>query len=97
MLNLSEVFDMYADQYLHFQNILNPPSKYRDVCAFLYLEQHNLGMNERDIIASSGHDEIYLKVDTEFLASAATEEDILYLIRCGVMYNEEDESLSMFV
>jgi hypothetical protein len=48
-------------------------------------------------VTAAEHDEIWLDVDCERLAEIATEVDILYLVRCGVRYDEYNKSLQMFV
>ena len=92
-IDLDAVFDKFDDEYLKFSRIESAPSRRPDICAFLLLDRLVPGWT--DIIGSSEHDEIFLNVDVEKLASCATEENIRYLIRCGVHYGEE--GLSMFV
>jgi len=93
-INLSEVFLKFEDEYHKFDLIENKPSKRPDLCAFLLLDKIIPGNS--DIVGAAEHDEIYLGVDCEVLSEIATEDDILYLVRCGVIYNEEYDSLSMF-
>jgi len=82
-------------EFLRFENIVDPPAKRPDICAFLLLDK--LLPGERDIISCAEHDQIWLDIDTEELAKVATKEDVIYLLRCGVWYEEDTESLSMFV
>ena len=90
-MNLKEVFEKYSDEYIEFDRIVNPRHQQPDICAFLMLADlvPNLG---RDVVAGAEHDKIWLDTDCEKLAEVATD-----LIRCGVMYDEDTESLSMFV
>jgi hypothetical protein len=48
------------------------------------------------MVSAAEHDEIYLDVDAEDFANAATEEDVLFLTRCGVRFDEENDSFAMF-
>ncbi len=48
------------------------------------------------MVACAAHDEIWLRTDLDDLARAATKDDIITLIRCGVRIDEEHESLAMF-
>jgi len=50
-----------------------------------------------DLITSADHDQIWLYVDAEELAAVITEEQVKYLSDCGVFFDEDTDSLSMFV
>jgi hypothetical protein len=96
MLNLKKVFDKYNDrEFLRFERVESPLSERPDLCAFLLLD--SIAPGKSDMVSGADHDEIWLFVDTEALAEKATEEQILTLVRCGIMYDEEFESLAMFV
>jgi len=92
---LREVFEDSEDEFGEFSKIENPPSKRRDICAFLKLDSLLPSEKVGDIIGWSEHDEFGLDIDLEELAGVATKDDILYLIRCGVIMGEHD-SLTMF-
>ena len=82
--------------YLKFAHI---PTERRlsqrpDLHVFQLLDQ--LVPGSHDIIAGAEHDVIWLEVSVEDLAAVITEEQILDLARCGVMYHNETESLRMF-
>ena len=97
-MNISEAFAKYEEsEFLKFERIEKDKMLHerKDIGAFMLL--HKLAPGTGDIVVSAEHDEIWLDVDIEKLESSATEEDILYLIRCGVMYDTETDSLSMFV
>jgi hypothetical protein len=49
------------------------------------------------MVSAAEHDEIYLSIDMEDFAKVASEEDILFLTRCGVRFDEEYDCLAMFV
>ena len=95
MIKLKKTFKKYnEEEYLKFDRIENPPSKRPDLCAFLLLDA--LVPATRDLIDWAGYDEISLDVDLDKLKQVATEEDILFLVRCGIRYDDEG-CLKMFV
>lgn len=91
---ITELFEKHNDEYLKFSRIENPPSKRPDLCAFIKLDQ--IVPAKTDIVSAAEHDEIYLSPALEELG-AATEEDIIYLIRCGARIDSYGEGLAMFV
>lgn len=95
MLDLAELFDKYDSDYLKFDRVENKLHHRSDICAFLLLDK--LLPNKNDMVSAAEHDEIFLDADLEELAKVATEDDILMLIRCGVHYDSETDSLAMFV
>lgn len=93
---LAALFEKHENEYLEFKPM--PPQRLcerRDLCAFILLHQLVPGTN--DMVSAGEHDQIWLDVSAEALAAVAMEDDVLTLIRCGVMYDEETDSLSMFV
>lgn len=95
---LREIFgDDNHEEFLKFENV---PSARRlsnrpDIHAFILLDK--LSPGKSDIVSSADHDQIWLGVDVEDIAEWADEEDILDLIRCGVMLDEDRDCFSMFV
>lgn len=53
--------------------------------------------SKRSMISCAEHDEIWLDVDLEWLASVATLEDVEYLVSCNILLDEDTDSLHMFV
>lgn len=86
MIDVAEAFDKVDDEFHKFDRIEDPLSPCHDLCAMMYLVKL-LGITS-SIIAASEHDEVYLNVDDEEFAEVATQEDVLYLTRCGVMNGE---------
>lgn len=85
--------DIPPDQRLHERADLN---------GFLLLHQLDPGTlnyanRKDDILAAACHDEVFLSGDPTSVAAAATPDDVLNLIRCGVRYDRETESFCMFV
>jgi len=96
-MTLQEMFAKHADEYLHFERVTSPPHWRPDLCAFILLDQLVAGGAGRKMIAAADLDEILLDVDCDALAAVATDEDIRLLVRCGVRYDSETDSLAMFV
>lgn len=94
MINIKETFKKYEDEYLNFTPT-EGNSKRGDLSAFMLLDR--LVPDDRDLISSSEHDEIFLNIDCSKLAEVASEEDILFLVRCGILYNDTYDCLAMTV
>ena len=88
MIDLCEAFKSHEDEFLKAEGDMP-----KDLEAFIYLQ--TLVPSDEDIIVSAEHDKIWLSTDMEMLAKVATDEDILYLVRRGVMY--DGDGLTMFV
>lgn len=82
MLDLTEIFNKYDDEYLEFEKVENKLSSRPDLHAFILLDR--LVPGDREIVFVAKRDKLILDTDIEELAKVATEEDILTLIRCGV-------------
>jgi hypothetical protein len=95
MIDIPELFDKYDSDHLKFDRVENKLHHRADICAFLLLDK--LLPRNRDMIQAASHDEIFLDANLEELAKVATEDDILMLTRCGVHYDSDTDSLSMFV
>lgn len=94
MLNLQEVFKKHQDEYGKFDKVIGKAGNRPDLNAFLLLDY--ICPNNYDIVEYSEHDIIYLGIEPDELAKKATEEQIITLIRCGVMYDAFMPSLTMF-
>lgn len=93
-MKFQEACEKHEKEYIKFDNIENKLSSRPDIHAFILLNQ--LVPGKRDMVSASEHDVFYLDVSPEELDKVATEEQMLDLIRCGVMYDSEADSLSMF-
>ncbi len=93
---LSATFDKYEDEYIQFQNVANKRSRRPDMHAFIVLDELLPGDGKGDLISAAEHDQFFLDIEPEALARVATEEIILDLVRCGVSFDEETESLFLF-
>jgi len=93
---LKATFDKYDDEYIQFQNVANKRSRRPDMHAFIVLDELLPGDEKGDLISAAEHDQFFLDIEPEALARVATEEIILDLVRCGVSFDEENESLFLF-
>lgn len=94
-IDLNEAFESHNDEFLKFDRIEVKRSKRADMHAFLLLDE--LQPRERKIVGGASHDQIWLDADCTELAENITEAQILELVRCGIMFDSESESLYMFV
>ena len=90
-----EQYEKHEAEFLEFARVQNKTSGRADLHAFNLLDR--LVPGKSDIVSAAEHDEIWLDVSPEELAKAATEEQIIELIRCGVRYDEGTDSLALFV
>lgn len=95
--HFTEAFDEHEDEFLKFDRI---PADERlstrpDLHAFTILDRLVPGTD--DMVSSAQYDEIFLSIDPETLASVVSREQLVDLIRCGLRYDEQFDSLAMFV
>ena len=95
-MDLKEVFDKYADEYMEFDRVENKLHSRPDICAFLLLDKL-VPSEGNPMVSVADNSGIYLDTDCEKLAAVATEDDILMLRRCGVRYDSYSEWLMMLV
>jgi hypothetical protein len=97
MLDLQATFEKFDDEFLKFKHIPESDrlSNRPDLHAFLLLDRLCPGSD--DMVSAAEHDEIWLDVDVGALARVATEDNVLALVRCGVRYDDDVESLALFV
>jgi hypothetical protein len=92
---LAAYFKKYRDgEYIKFERVENKLSNRPDLHAFLLLDK--LVPGKSDMVSAAEHDEIWLDVEPSALAEVVTEAQILELVRCGVRYDSEVESLALF-
>ena len=92
-MNVPQIFEKHHDEYGEFNRIPECAKLHRrpDICALLYIDQRFGG--DDDIIDCAEHDEYFIDCDCSLL----TEEDVIYLCRCGFGYDSENDSLYSFV
>lgn len=93
--DLRALFEKHNAEYLKFDRVSNPMHKCRDLCALLMLDKL-VAYEGTEFIVSADHEIIYLGVSIDELAAVATEEDIITLVRCGLMTDTNNIYFSMF-
>ena len=91
---LRDLFEKHDEEFLKFNLAGRTGTNRPDLAAFILLDQ--LCPATIDIVGCAEHDEIYLNIEVEELAKVITEEQVIELIRCGVMYDDQHDSLCMF-
>lgn len=95
-MKIEELFEKYEYEYMRFESIAadKRTSNRPDLHAFNLLDKIIPG--DCDIVSAASHDEFWLEISPDELTKAATEEQILELIRCGVRLDTSTDSLAMF-
>ena len=86
-------FEAVNDDYLEFDRVENKLSTRPDIHAFILLNEIFPG--DTGMISAASHDAICLDANWKEL-NKLTDDQILELVRCGVMYSSENDCLSMF-
>lgn len=92
-MDIKAEFAKHEEEFLKYEKI-TPAIGRPDLHAFNLLDR--LVPGKRDLISASAHDEYFLSIDVEELAKVATSEDVLVLVRCGVRYIKDWDSLGLF-
>jgi alkylhydroperoxidase family enzyme len=92
--DIQALFEKHDNEYLEFDRVENKLSRRPDLHAFLMLDALVPGTD--DMVSAAEHDTFWLDVDIEDLAkSGITEAQVVDLVRCGVMYDDEFDCLRM--
>lgn len=91
-MTVREMFDKCSDEYEYESRELSGRD---DLKAFAFLDK--LCPGDGNMVASAGHDQIWLDVSLDDLEDRVTIEDVKQLYVWGVFYDIESDSLSMFV
>lgn len=91
---LSKMFEACEDDYLRFDLVHNKRSQRPDLHAFILLDERIPGTT--DLISCGSHDEYFLSITPDQLIAVATPNLVRELVRCGVRYDEHEESLCLF-
>lgn len=91
---LETLFKKHDDEFLKFDRVQTGKHKRPDLCAFILLDK--IMPDTVDIVCHAEHDEVFLGIDVDKLAERITEEQVLYLIRCGVFLDQYHCCLAMF-
>ncbi len=97
---ISQWYEKNENEYLKFDRITDPLHPVEDICGILYLHQKcgaRKASNRKgfcDFISSAEHDEIWF--DAQEIKNL-TEDDVVYLMRCGIRWDSDVESFGAFV
>lgn len=89
-------FREFDDEFLKFENIPfgKLHSKRSDLQALIHLDKIIPG--DENIIETSEHDEVRLSLIASRVANFMDRDDILMLVRCGVLLDESCDSFYIF-
>lgn len=93
-MNTENRFEAVDDDYGEFDKVQNKRSQRPDLHAFLLLDEL-FPAPGRGMVSAADYDKIWLEIEDEQV-DKLTDEQILELVRCGVMY-DGDGSLAMSV
>lgn len=96
-IDLEAAFNKFEADFIQFEMVENKRSNRPDLHAFILLDELLPSEKARDMVSAAEHDEIWLDVDCGQLARVITESQVQELVRCGVRYEEDTESLALFV
>lgn len=82
--------------FLRFDLVENKRSNRPDLHALIRLDEWFPVNKKQDIIAGASRDQIWLDTAEEDIAKL-TDEQILELLCCGVFYDSDNDSLTIFV
>lgn len=92
---LIECFDRFKGERKKTDYLNRKQTNRPDLHAFLLLDQLVPGM--RNLISCAEHDQIWLGVRLADLASVITPEQVRELVWCGILLDEDNDSLFMYV
>lgn len=95
-MDIAELFKEHNDEYLKFGRIKNKRSSRWDLHAFLVLDELFPCDGNMNIISGAESERIELDIDTDNIEKL-TEDQIVELLRCGVLYDDDKGSLYMNV
>lgn len=94
-MNLQARFKQFDKEYLGFDKVEPKLASRPDLHAFILLNK--LVPHTQEIIAAAEHDVIYLDVDMVKFGLIVTDDHILELVRCGIIWDAPSRGLRMLV
>jgi len=92
-MDTNERFESVDDDYIEFDRVENKKNSRPDIHAFILLSE--LFPNKTsNMVCAAGHDQTLLDVEGDEIEKL-TDDNILELVRCGVSYDENTDSLTM--
>lgn len=94
---MAAMFESHDSEYGKFDLIDEKRSRRPDMHAFLLLDSlFDSESAQGDMVSAAEHDCFYLALNPTDVASAISEPQVIELIRCGVMLDEEIDFFRMF-
>jgi len=93
---LENLFDKHDHEGHCFEAVQNKTSQRPDIHAFNLLDRL-CPADGCSMVSGAAHDQFFLSIDLEQLASVVTEEQVIELRRCGVSCDARRDSLTMYV
>lgn len=93
-MHISDRFEEFNNEHLKFEKVENKKSMRPDIHAFLLLD--SLFPGTENMVDGATHDQIWLSLKMEQIETL-TDEHIVELLRCGVLFDSEIECLYSFV
>lgn len=87
MERLRQLFEKHNHEFMQFNLVKDKVTDIADLEAFFLLDRLQDG--NKYIVSASDPETIYLGVDLENLSEVITEAEVIKLIRCGVMIQDE--------
>jgi hypothetical protein len=103
LVDLHEVFERHNEEYIHFDRVASPRHPRPDMAAFLLLHElvptddEPLAVGLKRMVPAVSHDQVWLTTSPGEFAKVASEEHVIELLRCGVLYDEGEDAFYMFV
>lgn len=88
MKNKEEQFVKFDSEFLKFERINNPPFKTPELCGLVIIEK----LEGEKVDFAAEHDKVWCGHCEKDL----TDEEAIYLLRCGILWDEEFESFYFF-
>ena len=96
--HFAERFNAIKDEHesRNFSEIAKPRSSRKDLHALLLLAELDAG-STKAIICAAEHDIIYVGVDLASFVDTITDEQLIELAICGMMFDDDGDGFSMYV
>lgn len=98
---MEQLFKKHDSEYLEFERIPEADRRHQrpDLCAMLLIAERVPIHGHADIVVSASHDEIWFAGPENAFDEGwpFTEDDVIYLQRCGIRWDGENGGLASFV
>ena len=97
---LEAMYEKHEDEHLKFESIPEAERRHSrsDLCGMILLAERFPVENDRDMVCSASHDQIWFDAGPNDDGNWPLDEsDVVYLYRCGIWYDSDTDSLTSFV